>query len=1402
MGAAPAVGDSWVSPAITIPSVAVAGTMYTTAYVTSNGLLKLGGAAPGAFLYTSMNTNPDGGGVHLAPFNADLNVAFTNVSSNIRMEEIGQELIFQWKSFKRYGQTEEFDFQIRINRINGEIIYVYNLISGPGIGTSYYPQIGIALSNTNYLAREVASNATSSWANTTVATNNSSTCRFTSTATNPKQFTSGQTYKFAPVPCDPIIVSNTTVANSNICSGSNITFNVSGSLPARGSFVYQLQGSFDNITYVNIVGATSIPAAAPIVYKHYRFRMSCLGANDTVYSNPVLVNYSNEILSSSGGTICGVGSVNLTATANAGTIDWFTAPIGGSVIGSGSPFSSPIINNTTTFYAATRTTANGFATVGNGASTSTTYPNPFYSNWANTHNQYLIPAQELLDAGLVAGNITSIGITVNSGTSTINNVNLKIGSTNATALTAFETSTFTNVIQNATYTPVIGLNTITFATPYLWDGVSNLLIDWCFDNLTSTSTLSNNCVADPTSYISTIHVNRTTTTNVSICGNTTTGLTTYQVRPRFIFGGTKACYSLREPVIATVTPPAAFEVTADATICNNSIKNISVVTGAADFNNITWTPIANLFTDAAATIPYVANAHAPNVYYKSNVGGAFEIVSKAFNTTTLCTNYDTLTLTNLPDTINVLALMGSFCNSGITTLNIVGTNPLGTASFQWQESTNNSVFTNIAGATSSSYITPALTSTKYYRVLLQANANTCSNTVSVSDTVTINNPVVLSTSGNSVCGSDSVLLEATADANYTINWYDAINATTPIATGSSYRTPLLTNSTDYWVTASSGSADTAKIGAGLIITDVRNNYEGTSPFAMHYGNYKHQILVLASELIANGLTAGNINSLGFDVVLAGTSPLNNFSISLIETNLTALTATFVTGGTQVYTGNVTPVVGRNTYAFTTPFAWDGVSNIVVQVCHNNNNSGSNTNSAEVKYDVTPMMSHIINRLDGTQNTICAHTAGNNSNDGPLIDRRPVMYFGGNSRCEGPKQLVRAIINPLPIAQINRTGNVGLCNGSTTIVSSVNVADEYLWFQNGNLIVGSNNANLTISDTGNYYLVTRSTFGCSDTSDVIQVGFAPFPTVTLGSDFSICVGDSATITVQSNATDIIWDDNSVQNTRTISQAGTYVVTVSNNFGCKSSDTIVVGQFVMPTPNLGNDTLICPYDTLELNPGNYTQYFWSTSATTPTILVNASGIYYVNIIDPNGCKGKDSITIGNIPFATSEGFSFVPFFYEQRGKVQFSAINPISVRSYSWDFGDGNTSTQVSPLHTYANEGQYRVRMTLDAGYCTEIVEEQMISLNFNSNAIKGNELQQMLKLYPNPANDNVTLELDAIDIKMQHISIFDAVGRVLLSQVVNNDSQITINTSAFVSGVYTISIQTNNGVIHRKFEILK
>lgn len=116
------------------------------------------------------------------------------------------------------------------------------------------------------------------------------------------------------------------------------------------------------------------------------------------------------------------------------------------------------------------------------------------------------------------------------------------------------------------------------------------------------------------------------------------------------------------------------------------------------------------------------------------------------------------------------------------------------------------------------------------------------------------------------------------------------------------------------------------------------NLTTQSPLRSNKTAFRIQYLYTVSELSSAGFAAdGFITSMSFNVTTKNsTKPFNGFTISLGNTTTTSLSGGFTGGSlTQAYSANYTSVVGVNTFNFTTPFYWDGISNIVVNICFDN-----------------------------------------------------------------------------------------------------------------------------------------------------------------------------------------------------------------------------------------------------------------------------------------------------------------------------------------------------------------------------------------------------------------------------------------------------------------------------------
>ncbi len=144
---------------------------------------------------------------------------------------------------------------------------------------------------------------------------------------------------------------------------------------------------------------------------------------------------------------------------------------------------------------------------------------------------------------------------------------------------------------------------------------------------------------------------------------------------------------------------------------------------------------------------------------------------------------------------------------------------------------------------------------------------------------------------------------------------------------------------------------------------------------------KIQYLITKAELHAAGIAGGNFTSIAFNVTTAQPAPMITYDLRMANTTATVLTTTYLTPVfTNVFSAaNLVPTLGVNTHTFSTPFAWDGTSNIVVEIRHTGTSGLASTVQA-----ITPAVISTISRTGG--GTFAALTGTTNAN-------RPIITFG-------------------------------------------------------------------------------------------------------------------------------------------------------------------------------------------------------------------------------------------------------------------------------------------------------------------------------------------------------------------------------------------------------------------------
>jgi hypothetical protein len=381
------------------------------------------------------------------------------------------------------------------------------------------------------------------------------------------------------------------------------------------------------------------------------------------------------------------------------------------------------------------------------------------------------------------------------------------------------------------------------------------------------------------------------------------------------------------------------------------------------------------------------------------------------------------------------------------------------------------------------------------------------------------------------------------------------------------------------------------------------------------------------------------------------------------------------------------------------------------------------------------------------------------------------------------------LNPLPVVALGN--DTAICVGSTLTLNAGNAGAAYLWSNT------NTTQTTTVSAAGTYYVAVTGTNTCIG-RDTLVVTINANPVVNLGNDTAICIGNTLTLDASATGTSYLWDDASILATRNITTAGSFYVTVTDANACKGSDTVDVTLNTLPVVDLGNDTLICNSTTLTLDAGNAgATYLWDDASAIQTRDVTTAGNFYVTITDANGCIGSDSVNVAIIaPPAGSINITS-----NGDGAYTFTVNNAQNVTASTWGFGD-QTSGAGSPVqHTYTANGDYTITLNL-IGECGDTVT---ITQTHNVGTVLGiNQLSlsnDALMLYPNPAKATLNIT-NKSGLNMKKISAYNILGQLVYHTQANSKDNHKMNISGLASGVYTLKIETEKGVVIRKFEVLQ
>ncbi len=324
-----------------------------------------------------------------------------------------------------------------------------------------------------------------------------------------------------------------------------------------------------------------------------------------------------------------------------------------------------------------------------------------------------------------------------------------------------------------------------------------------------------------------------------------------------------------------------------------------------------------------------------------------------------------------------------------------------------------------------------------------------------------------------------------------------------------------------------------------------------------------------------------------------------------------------------------------------------------------------------------------------------------------------------------------------------------------------------------------------------------------------------PTCVVNLTDSILVNSPSLVTVIDTACESYIGPNG----QTWTTSGTYIDTLINSVGCDSiitSEIVIKNSSFATITDFGCGSYTSPSGQLWTSSGTYmdtipnsvscdsvmTFNITITPLLTTTVMDTScfqyvsptgqvwvnSGIYIDTIQSSNSC---DSIIITyDIIIQDSIEIDFT--FTQTLLDISFTAITN-NVDSVWWDFGDNSTgSSLLNPTHTYPGPGTYNVWL-YSFNKC--MTKAKFTTITISPSSILDNTGID-LSIYPNPANQNITISgLEANTI----IKIYNIAGKLEFTSKSNQIKQ-NIFVGDLANGTYFVNIRNGDLEMTRKITI--
>jgi gliding motility-associated-like protein len=339
---------------------------------------------------------------------------------------------------------------------------------------------------------------------------------------------------------------------------------------------------------------------------------------------------------------------------------------------------------------------------------------------------------------------------------------------------------------------------------------------------------------------------------------------------------------------------------------------------------------------------------------------------------------------------------------------------------------------------------------------------------------------------------------------------------------------------------------------------------------------------------------------------------------------------------------------------------------------------------------------------------------NSTNPTYIVTQPGIYYVNVYSRCDTAYDSINiTYFDP----QSPIIGNDAvICQGDSVVLDATSPNATYLWQNN------STDSIFTVTQEGTYWVDIIS--ACGTASDTVEVSYLQSLNIGLGDDTVICEGAQLILEIPFSNLNYLWQDNSSSSMFMVSEPGLYYVTAGVP-GCSVQDSINVSyQAIEASFDYELAVSGCPRvntvsftDQTNVNFGFIDAYQWrlddgvTSINPSPVYSYPTHGTYDVTLFVKSnfGCT------------ANFDGNVFIAYYDEIEANFDVSPNKGVATEtlfsfsnyssnatSWTWDFGDGNVSTDENPAHSFADVGSYTVTLVAENDVdCSDTISRTIV-----------------------------------------------------------------------------------------------